>query len=41
VLAGASRQVAEESAAKVAAELARVLTGGRPDNCANPEVLGG
>ena len=40
-LAGASRQVAEESAAKVAAELARVLTGGRPDNCANPEVLGG
>ena len=40
-LAGASRQVAEESAAKAAAELARVLTGGRPHHCANPEVLGG
>ena len=38
-LAGASRQVAEESAAKVGAEIARVLTGGRPHNCANPEVL--
>lgn len=38
-LAGASRQVAEESAAKVAAEVARVLTGGRPRNCANPEVF--
>ena len=38
-LAGASRQVAEESAAKVAAEIVRVLTGGRPLNCANPEVL--
>jgi D-3-phosphoglycerate dehydrogenase len=38
-LAGASRQVAEESAAKVAAELARVLTGEQPLNCANPETL--
>jgi D-3-phosphoglycerate dehydrogenase / 2-oxoglutarate reductase len=38
-LAGASRQVAEESAARIAAEVATVLSGGAPTNCANPEVL--
>jgi len=38
-LAGASRQVAEESAAKVAGEIARVLGGGRPLHCANPETV--
>ncbi|OZM80104.1 NAD(P)-dependent oxidoreductase [Pseudonocardia sp. MH-G8] len=39
-LAGASRQVAEESAARIAAEVATVLSGGTPGNCANPEVTG-
>ncbi|MHA6630686.1 NAD(P)-dependent oxidoreductase [Pseudonocardia sichuanensis] len=38
-LAGASRQVAEESAARIAAEVATVLSGGAPTNCVNPEVL--
>jgi D-3-phosphoglycerate dehydrogenase / 2-oxoglutarate reductase len=38
-LAGASRQVAEESAARIAAEVATVLAGGAPTNCVNPEVL--
>ena len=38
-LAGASRQVAEESAARIAKEVATVLAGGAPTNCANPEVL--
>lgn len=38
-LAGASRQVAEESADRIAAEVARVLSGGRPEHCANPDVL--
>jgi D-3-phosphoglycerate dehydrogenase / 2-oxoglutarate reductase len=40
-LAGASRQVAEESAARIAVEVATVLGGGAPTNCANPEVLTG
>ncbi|HYH28915.1 MAG TPA: NAD(P)-dependent oxidoreductase, partial [Pseudonocardia sp.] len=39
-LAGASRQVAEESAARIAAEVGTVLAGGAPTNCVNPEVLG-
>ncbi|HET6260473.1 MAG TPA: NAD(P)-dependent oxidoreductase [Pseudonocardia sp.] len=38
-LAGASRQVAEESAERIAAEVARVLTGARPTACINPETL--
>jgi D-3-phosphoglycerate dehydrogenase len=38
-LAGASRQVAEESASRIAREVATVLSGGRPTNCANPELL--
>jgi D-3-phosphoglycerate dehydrogenase len=38
-LAGASKQVAEESAARIAAEVATVLSGGAPTNCTNPEVL--
>jgi D-3-phosphoglycerate dehydrogenase / 2-oxoglutarate reductase len=38
-LAGASTQVAEESAARIAAEVAAVLTGGAPTHCVNPEVL--
>jgi D-3-phosphoglycerate dehydrogenase / 2-oxoglutarate reductase len=38
-LAGASRQVAEESAARIAAEVAAVLGGAAPTHCANPEVL--
>ena len=40
-LAGASRQVAQESAAKIAGEVAAVLAGGAPTNCANQEVLDG
>ena len=39
-LAGASRQVAEESAARIAQEVAEVLGGRKPGNCVNPEVLG-
>jgi D-3-phosphoglycerate dehydrogenase / 2-oxoglutarate reductase len=38
-LAGASTQVAEESAARIAAEVAAVLAGGAPTHCVNPEVL--
>jgi D-3-phosphoglycerate dehydrogenase / 2-oxoglutarate reductase len=38
-LAGASRQVAEESAARIATEVAAVLLGNRPAHCANPEAL--
>lgn len=38
-LAGASRQVAEESAAKVAAAAAEFLHSGRLAHCANPEAL--
>lgn len=38
-LAGASRQVAQESAAKVAAAAARYLRTGELEHCANPEVL--
>ncbi|MEJ3657528.1 NAD(P)-dependent oxidoreductase [Actinomycetes bacterium KLBMP 9759] len=38
-LAGASRQVAEQSAARIAAEVAAVLRGGRPTHCANPDAL--
>lgn len=38
-LAGASRQVAQESAAKVAAAVARYLRTGELEHCANPEVL--
>lgn len=38
-LAGASRQVAEESADRIAAEVACVLAGERPEHCANPETL--
>jgi D-3-phosphoglycerate dehydrogenase len=38
-LAGASRQVAEESAARIATEVAAVLRGDRPAHCANPEAL--
>ncbi len=38
-LAGASRQVAEESAARIATEVAAVLRGRRPAHCANPEAL--
>jgi D-3-phosphoglycerate dehydrogenase len=40
-LAGASRQVAEESASRIATEVAAVLAGGAPANCVNPEVLYG
>ncbi len=39
-LAGASRQVAEESAARIAGEVATVLAGGAPTNCVNPEGWG-
>jgi D-3-phosphoglycerate dehydrogenase len=38
-LAGASRQVAEESATKVAAAVAGYLATGTLETCANPEVL--
>ena len=38
-LAGASRQVAEESAARIAREVATVLTGGTPTHQANPTPL--
>ena len=38
-LAGASRQVAERSAVRVADEVARYLTTGEITHCANPEVL--
>lgn len=38
-LAGASRQVAQESAAKVAAAVARYLRTGELEHCANPEAL--
>jgi D-3-phosphoglycerate dehydrogenase len=31
--------VAEESAARIAREVAAVLAGGRPTTCANPELL--
>ncbi|WP_219415634.1 NAD(P)-dependent oxidoreductase [Pseudonocardia nigra] len=40
-LAGASRQVAEESAARIAGEVARVLAGEPPEHCVNPDVLAG
>ena len=40
-LAGASRQVAEESAAKVARAVAGYLRDGSLEHCANPEVLAG
>jgi D-3-phosphoglycerate dehydrogenase len=40
-LAGASRQVAEESAATVARAVAGYLRDGRLEHCANPEVLTG
>jgi D-3-phosphoglycerate dehydrogenase len=39
-LAGASRQVAEGSAARIAAEVAAVLRGQPPRHCANPESMG-
>lgn len=39
-LAGASRQVAERSAARIAAEVAAVLRGEAPQHCANPDALG-
>ncbi|HWN33447.1 MAG TPA: NAD(P)-dependent oxidoreductase [Pseudonocardia sp.] len=38
-LAGASRQVAEESAARIAREVATVLSGGAPTHLANPAPL--
>lgn len=38
-LAGASRQVAEESATKIAAAVAGYLATGKLEHCANPEVL--
>lgn len=38
-LAGASRQVAEESVARIADAAARFLDGGELRDCANPEVL--
>ena len=38
-LAGSSRQVAEESAAKVAAAVARYLDTGELEHCANPDAL--
>jgi D-3-phosphoglycerate dehydrogenase len=38
-LAGASRQVAEESAHKIAAAVAGYLATGRLEHCANPEAL--
>jgi D-3-phosphoglycerate dehydrogenase len=40
-LAGASRQVAERSAHRVAAEVAGFLATGDVTHCANPEVFGG
>jgi D-3-phosphoglycerate dehydrogenase len=39
-LAGASRQVAEESAARIADGVATVLSGATPVHCVNVDVLG-
>jgi D-3-phosphoglycerate dehydrogenase / 2-oxoglutarate reductase len=40
-IAGASRQVAEESVQRVTMEVARYLTTGRLEHCANPQAVAG
>ncbi|MGH3621061.1 MAG: hypothetical protein ACRDQ5_04630 [Sciscionella sp.] len=38
-LAGASKDVAERGARRIAADVARFVRGERPLNCLNPDVL--